>query len=114
MRQLDQTDASDTLDHLLGDFSMELAVPNEQRLLLIQKYFSLLNSIFNPSETPRLPGRREGRFYSLFSMELLDLALQFNVPLDKVAANILRHQQVEPPRDPGMVITIFFHSFIGS
>lgn len=108
LKQFDRTDACDCLDRLLMSFSYDLIVPNEQSINLIQQYYTLLNnairSKLDTSGTVKNRGNRiESKFYRLFSMELLDLALRFNVELDRVPMNIQAYMQQAVPQDPAMV-----------
>ena len=105
--QFDRSDSTESLDQLLRSLSFDLLNPSEQRMHLIQQYYTLLNntirSKLSAEETKFRGSRRELRFYRLFSFELLDLALQFNVKLDRVLMNIQMYQQRDSPADPGMV-----------
>ena len=94
------------------NFTYDLIIPNEQRLNLIQQYYSILNTaihqIIDKSSEQKGPrgNRLEMKFYRLFSIELLDLALRFNVELDRIPMNIQSYQQQALPHDPNMVFLI--------
>lgn len=108
LTQFDRTDACDCLDRLLMNYSYDVIVPNEQSINLIQQYYTLLNnairSKLDTTGTVKNRGNRiENRFYRLFSMELLDLALRFNVELDRVPMNVQAYMQQAAPQDPAMV-----------
>ena len=64
-----------------------------------------IHQIIDKSSEQKGPrgSRLEMKFYRLFSIELLDLALRFNVELDRVPMNIQSYQQQALPHDPNMV-----------
>lgn len=98
----------DALRRLLAGFVAELASPNKQKVLLLQSYARLLRLLLHVGETESTSPQRRGnrtemKLRRLWSTGLLDLAMRFNVELDRVETNLLSRSQSAAPQEPGLV-----------
>ena len=104
LETLELTDGIDALRRQLTNLVAELATPNKQKVALLQNYTRMLQLVFRVGDaTQRHVTRAEGSLRRLWSTDLLDLCMRFNVDLDRVETNLLTRSQTAPPQDPGMV-----------